>query len=203
MNPRRERTLLFAATLILLSALGVAPKTDRFTWILENLPVFLVLPFLVATRERFPLSMFATRLLFLHAVVLMVGGHWSYAEVPAGHWVRDHFALARNPYDRLGHFVQGFVPAIVVRELLVRLGRIPRGKLLAFLSISVCLAFSASYELFEWLAALASGAAADAFLGTQGDPWDTQWDMFLCLVGATLATGLLSRAHDRSLEAFE
>ncbi len=203
MKPHSERNLLFAATLLLLVAFGIAPKTDRLTWFLENLPILLLLPLLVATRERFPLSPLATRLLFLHAVILMIGGHWSYAEVPAGFWARDALHLARNPYDRLGHFVQGFVPAVVVRELLLRLGAIPRGKLLAFLSIALCLAFSASYELFEWFAACATGAAAEAFLGTQGDAWDTQWDMFLCLVGATLATGLLSRVHDRSLEAIE
>ena len=129
----------------------------------------------------------------------MIGGHYTYAQVPLGFWVQDLFHLGRNHYDRLGHFAQGFVPAMLVREILIRRSPLGPGKWLFFLVVCVCLAFSAFYELIEWWTAVMMGQAADAFLGTQGDPWDTQWDMFLALVGAVTAQLLLARTHDRAL----
>jgi putative membrane protein len=182
----------------MLALSGVRPH-DRFTWVLEVAPILIGVPVLVGLRRRFPLTALAYRLLFLHAVVLMVGGHYTYAEVPLGYWVRDALGLARNHYDRLGHFAQGFVPALVAREVLTRRLAL-RGRWRLFLVTCVCLAISATYELVEWWTALATGEAATAFLGTQGDPWDTQWDMFLALVGALTAQAVLFRAHDRQLE---
>jgi len=177
---------------------GIAPK-DRLTWWLEVAPVLIGLPIVLATRRRFPLTPLLYVLLVLHAVILLVGGHYTYAEVPLGFWVQEALGLARNHYDRLGHFAQGFVPAILVREFLVRRSPIRSGGSLFFLVTCVCLAFSAFYELIEWWTALVSGEAAAAFLGTQGDVWDTQWDMLLALVGAVSAQLILGRIHDRQL----
>jgi putative membrane protein len=186
---------------IVLAALvvsGIGPA-DRATWLLEVSPVLIGVPLLVATRRRFPLSRLLLWLLAAHALILIVGGHYTYAKVPLGFWVQKTFGFARNHYDRLGHLAQGFVPAILAREVLLRLSPLRRGGWLFFLVTCVCLAFSAFYELLEWWTALAAGAAAIAFLGTQGDIWDTQWDMFLALVGALSAQLTLARAHDRSL----
>jgi len=158
-------------------------------------------PLLVATFSAFRLSPLLYRLLFLHAVILVVGGHYTYARVPVGFWVQDLLDLSRNHYDRIGHFAQGFIPAIIAREILMRLSPLRRGKWLFFLVICVCLAFSAFYELIEWWAALIGGDSAESFLGTQGDVWDTQWDMLLALLGAISAQFLLGRAHDRSMAA--
>lgn len=169
------------------------------TWVLEVAPIFIGVPILVATAKRFPLTPLAYRLLFLHALILMLGGHYTYARVPLGFWMQDALHLGRNHYDRLGHFAQGFVPAIVAREVLIRRSPLRSGKWLFFLVVCVCLAVSATYELVEWLAAILGGSSADAFLGTQGDVWDTQWDMFMALVGALSALLLLSREHDREL----
>jgi putative membrane protein len=154
----------------------------------------------MATRRRFPLTPLAYRLIFVHALILMLGGRYTYAEVPLGFWVRDALGLARNHYDRLGHFAQGFVPAIVAREILVRKSPLRRDGWLFFLVACVCLSVSAIYELVEWWTAVATGEAATAFLGTQGDPWDTQWDMFLALLGALTAQLTLARVHDRQLD---
>jgi len=172
---------------------------DRFTWFLEVAPVLIGAPILLGTYARFPLTPLLYTLLAIHAAVLIVGGHYTYAKVPLGFWAQDAFGLARNHYDRIGHFAQGFVPAILARELLLRLTPLQVGKWLFFLVLSVSLAFSAFYELIEWWVAAATGSAAEAFLGTQGDPWDTQWDMFLALIGATIAQLLLTRLHDRQL----
>lgn len=188
-------------TLLALLALvisGIHPH-DRTTWWLEVFPVVLGLPLLIATRRRFPLTPLLYVLLFVHALILMLGGHYTYARVPLGFWVQDLFDLGRNHYDRLGHFAQGFVPAILAREILLRRTPLRPGGWLFFLVCSVCLAFSACYEFFEWWSAVIGGSAADAFLGTQGDVWDTQWDMFLALVGAVAAQLLLARLHDRQL----
>jgi putative membrane protein len=163
--------------------------------------VLIGLPLVLATRRRFPLTPLLYLLLAVHAVILMVGGKYTYAEVPAGFWVRDWLGLARNHYDRLGHFAQGFVPAILAREILWRRSPLRRSRWLGFVVVSVCLAFSAFYELIEWWTAAATGEAAEAFLGTRGDPWDTQWDMFLALLGALSSLALLSRTHDRQLES--
>ena len=194
----REPFGLLAAAAVLLAWSAVRPH-DYFTWLLEVAPILIGVPVLVATYRRFPLTPLLNRLVFVHAVILMVGGHYTYAEVPFGFWMRDAFGFARNHYDRIGHFAQGFVPAILAREILVRRGVVRPGGWLFFIVTCVCLAFSAFYELVEWWTAVLTGSAATAFLGTQGDPWDTQWDMFLALVGALTSQLLLGRAHDRQL----
>jgi len=199
---RREPAILLIATIVALVVSRVG-ALEPGTWVLEVFPIFLALPVLIATSRRFPLTPLVYRLLFVHALILMVGGHYTYAKVPLGFWVQDALGLARNHYDRLGHLAQGFVPAIVAREVLLRRSPLQRGKWLAFLVVCICLAISASYELIEWLAAVLGGSAADAFLGTQGDVWDTQWDMFMALVGAIAALLLLSRVHDRQLERLD
>jgi len=189
---------LLGIDLVALFISGIGPH-DRFTWFLEVAPFLIVVPILIATWKRFPLTKLLYALIAVHAIVLMVGGHYTYALVPLGEWMKQAFHLARNDYDRIGHFAQGFIPAIAVREVLLRTSPLKRGKWLSFLSVCVCLAGSACYEFFEWWTSVATGTAATAFLGTQGDPWDTQSDMFACLVGATLAVILLSRLHDRAL----
>ncbi|MFC9398595.1 DUF2238 domain-containing protein [Streptomyces sp. NPDC057027] len=194
---RLPAVLALAVTVALtVSALGAADPT---TWALETVWVMLGLPLVILLRKRFPLSGLLCVLLAAHATVLIVGGHYTYAEVPAGDWVRDWFGLERNPYDRFGHLMQGFVPAILVRELLVRTSPLRGSRWLAPLTVCACLAFSAVFEMLEWLAAVTGGQAADAFLATQGDVWDTQWDMFCALIGATCSLLLLSRLHDRAL----
>ncbi|MBM4335361.1 MAG: DUF2238 domain-containing protein [Deltaproteobacteria bacterium] len=177
---------------------GIGP-TDRATWWLEVSPVLIGAPLLIATWRRAPPSRLLAWLLGAHALILILGGHYTYAMVPPGFWVQDALGLARNHYDRLGHLAQGFVPAILAREVLLRCSVLERGGWQFFLVTCVVLAFSAFYELLEWWTALVAGSAATAFLGTQGDVWDTQWDMFLALVGALAAQLLLARAHDRSL----
>ena len=172
---------------------------DYPTWWLEVSPALLGLGVLAVTRRSFPLTPLTYWLILFHAVILMVGGHYTYAEVPAGDWLRDLAGGERNNYDKLGHFVQGFVPAIIAREILIRKRVVTRGGWLGFLVVCICLALSAFYELLEWWVALFSEEAAEAFLGTQGYEWDTQSDMFLALIGATLAVLLLSRFHDRQL----
>jgi putative membrane protein len=196
-SPRVLLGVLLAVVLAGLVLSGIGPA-DRVTWLLEVFPVLVGVPLLAATYRRFPLTPLLYLLLALHAVVLMVGGHWTYADVPLGEWVRD-WTGGRNQYDKVGHFVQGFVPAILAREILVRLSPVPRGPWLSLFVVSVCLAFSAVYEMLEWWAAVLGGSGADAFLGTQGYEFDTQSDMFLALVGAVAALALLGRAHDRAL----
>ena len=166
---------------------------------MEVAPVMIGAPILIATHKIFPLTTIVYRLIFIYAIILMIGGHYSYARVPAGFWVPELFELSRNHFDRLGHFAQGFVPAILAREILLRAAPLVPGKWLFFLVCCVCLAFSASYQFIEWWAAPIGGGAADAFLATQGDIWDTQWDMFLALTGASVAQLALARVHDRSL----
>ena len=198
MGPMTENRVLFALALLALVVSGIAP-TDRATWLLEVLPVIVAGPVLAGTHRRFPLTSLAYRLIFIHALILILGGHYTYAQVPLGDWARDAFGLARNHYDRLGHLAQGFIPAIVVREVFLRLTPLRPGGWTFVIVSAVCLGISAFYELIEWWVAVAAGQAADAFLGTQGDPWDTQWDMFLALVGAVAAQIIFSRAHDRAL----
>ena len=191
--------MLLVVGLAVLAWSAVRPH-DYFTWFMEVAPILIGVPILVATYRRFPLTPLLYRLIFVHAVILMVGGHYTYAEVPLGFWMQRAFGLARNHYDRIGHFAQGFVPAILAREILLRRGVVARRGWLFFLATCVCLAFSAFYELVEWWTAELTGSAATAFLGTQGDPWDTQWDMFLALLGALLSPLLLGRVHDRQLD---
>ena len=188
-------TVLWAAGLL---ASGWAPH-DRATWWMEVAPALVALPVLWAGGRRFGLTRLALLLIAVHGLVLMLGGAYSYARVPIGFAVQDWLGLSRNPYDRFGHFMQGFVPAIVLRELLVRLGGLRGRLLLPALVLACCLAVSASYELIEFAAAMALGQGADQFLGTQGDPWDTQWDMLMCLAGAGAALLALTRVHDRQL----
>jgi putative membrane protein len=195
-----EPFILLVVGLGLLALSGWQPR-DRFTWVLEVAPVLLGVPVLILTFSRFRLTALVYRLLFLHATILMLGGHYTYAEVPLGYWIKDAFGFARNHYDRLGHLAQGFVPAMLTREVLLRCSPLGPGKWLFLVVTCVCLAISAGYELIEWGTAVATGEAAHAFLGTQGDPWDTQWDMFLALVGAIMAQLTLSRLHDRQLAA--
>jgi putative membrane protein len=193
-----EPLILLALAVLALVVSGFGP-TDRMTWWLEVLPVLIAIPLLLATWRVFPLTPLLYRLIFLHALILMLGGHYTYAQVPLGFWVQDALDLSRNHYDRLGHVAQGFEPAILAREILLRCSPLKRGGWLFLFVTSVCLAFSAFFEMFEWWVSLASGAAGDAFLATQGDPWDTQWDMFLALIGAIAAQLLLARLHDRQL----
>jgi putative membrane protein len=172
---------------------------DYPTWWLEVLPALAALLVLVMTRKRFPLTPLLYLLILLHCIILMVGGHYTYAEVPLGDWVRDWTGGERNNYDKLGHLAQGFVPAMVARELLLRLKVVARKSWLGFLVLCICLAISAFYELLEWWVALLSSEAAESFLGTQGYVWDTQSDMFWAMVGALAALVFLSRLHDRQL----
>lgn len=196
---RRLHLALLAIVAAVFAWSAITPK-DRFTWFLEVAPVLIALPILYLSYDRFRLSNLAYVLIAIHAVILMVGGHYTYAEVPLFDWIREAFGFARNHYDRLGHFAQGFVPAILAREILLRRSPLERGRWLFFLVISVCLAISAAYELIEWIAAAASGEAADAFLGSQGDVWDTQKDMALALIGAITAMVTCRRLHDRSMK---
>jgi putative membrane protein len=196
----RELLFLLGATVLALLVSGLQPY-DRLTWFLEVLPVLIAIPLLALTRPAFALTRLVYWLIFLHALVLIVGGHYTYARVPLGFWVQEALDLARNHYDRFGHLMQGFAPAIIVREVLLRRSPLVRGKWLFFLVLCVCAFISVVYEFTEWLAALVSAEAADSFLGTQGDNWDTQWDLFLALCGATVSQLLLARLHDRQLRA--
>ncbi|MFD8808781.1 DUF2238 domain-containing protein [Streptomyces sp. NPDC059597] len=200
---RRVPPLLFAGVATLGLAVSAIGVHDRTTWFLETFWVFIGLPLVVLTWRRFPLTGLLCGLLAAHTLVLAAGGHYTYAEVPAGDWVRDTFGLSRNPYDRFGHLMQGFVPAILVRELLSRTSPLRGSRWLTPLTVCACLAFSACFELLEWAAAEIGGHGADAFLATQGDVWDTQWDMFCALIGAVVSLLLLSRVHDRQLGALE
>lgn len=172
---------------------------DYFIWFLEVFPVIIALPILVFTYKKFPLTPLLYLLILLHAIILMVGGHYTYAEVPMFNWLRDTFDLSRNYYDRVGHFAQGFVPAMIAREILLRKNIVKKSGWLFFVVCCICLAISACYEIIEWWVAVVSGEGADAFLGAQGDIWDTQWDMLIALIGAILAQILLSNSHDKQL----
>jgi putative membrane protein len=172
---------------------------DSFTWILEVFPAVIGIGLLIVTYRRFRLTNLLYVLIFVHSLILMLGGHYSYARVPLGFWMEGMFGFTRNNYDRIGHFAQGFVPAMIARELFLRHRVVRRGPWMATVIILICLGISAMYELLEWRTSLLSGSAADAFLGTQGDPWDTQEDMFMAGVGASIALLLLSRVHDIAL----
>ena len=200
-----RRLTWFVVLLFPILAWSAVRPHDYFTWFLEVLPVLIGMPLAFVVRRRFPLSTLLLVLLWWHSVILILGGHYTYAQVPLGNWAMQWFGWTRNNYDKLGHLAQGFVPAILAREILIRTsplgGRHPAqpSRWLGFLVVSVCLAFSAFYELIEWWVAVASGAAADDFLGTQGYAWDTQSDMACALAGALAALLLLSRWHDRSM----
>jgi putative membrane protein len=203
MTPRETLDAALATTVLAaLIVSGLAPY-DRLTWLMEVLPAMIALPLIAATRKSYPLTTLLTVLIALHCLVLIGGGAYTYARVPVGFWLQDLLGTARNPYDKIGHLMQGFVPALIAREILLR-GDCVRGRWMAgFLCICVALAISAAYELIEWAAAVALGQGADEFLGTQGDVWDTQSDMFMALIGATAAIALLARWHDRQLAKFK
>jgi putative membrane protein len=179
---------------------GIKPLDTRLTWVLETLPVMMALPVLLLTYKRFPLTSLAYTLIAIHAMILMLGAHYSYAKVPLGFWMQEWFGWTRNNYDKIGHFMQGFGPAIYTREIVSRTSPLRRGKWLGFMAIAVPLAFSAIYEIFEWLASLSDPTDTEAFLGTQGYIWDTQSDMFLCLIGSMAALILLTKLHNNYLE---
>lgn len=204
MRPEQKPYLLalllgFAAVL----TWSVIHPHDYFTWGLEIFPAITALAALALTYRRFQFTTLIYVLIFLHACILFVGGHYTYAAVPPFNWLRDHFHLARNDFDRVGHFAQGFVPALVAREVLLRNKVVLKRGWLVFIVLSICLAISAAYELLEWRVSVASGAAADSFLGTQGDPWDTQEDMATALVGALAALLLFPKWHDRLIAQLE
>lgn len=196
-SPRYPLALL-AATIVLLALSAYRPY-EMATWWMEVAPVFVAIPILLATHRRFPLTPLVYTLIFVHACILILGGHYTYARVPLGFWVQDLFGFARNHYDRFGHLAQGFIPALIAREILLRRTPLAGGGWLFFIVCCICLAISACYEFIEWWAALIGGAGATEFLGTQGDVWDTQWDMLMALIGAIAAQLLLSRLHDRQL----
>ncbi|WP_409495858.1 DUF2238 domain-containing protein [Amycolatopsis sp. cmx-11-12] len=197
---RTEGILLAGVVLAVLAATGIQARSPG-TWLLEVVWVLIGLPLVVALRTRFPLTRLLCWLLVLHAIVLCYGGQYTYAETPAGEWVQHWLGTQRNNYDRFAHVIQGFVPAIAVREVLLRRTPLRPGGWVAFLTVCVCLAIAASFEFVEWFSALAAGSGADDFLATQGDVWDTQWDMVLCLCGAVLSLLIWRRVHDRQLTA--
>ena len=198
MKSLNEPMILLLSGIILLSITAIHPH-DYPTWWMEVAPIFIAVPILIATYKNYALTPLLYRLLFLHALILMVGGHYTYAEVPLGYWMQDWFGFARNNYDKIGHLAQGFIPAMLFRELLLRSSPLKQGKLLFTLVTASCLAVSAVYELIEWGAAEAMGQGADAFLGTQGYAWDTQSDMLMALIGAIVAQVLLGKMQDRQL----
>ncbi len=191
-----------ACLIILLAALilsGIGPH-DRFTWWLEIAPILIVVPLLIATYSRFPLTHLIYGLIVIHAIILAVGGHYTYAKVPLFDTIRDYFGHDRNSYDKVGHFAQGFIPALVIRELLLRTSPLKAGKWLFAIIVFACFGISAVYEILEWAAAFTSGEDANDFLGTQGDTWDTQKDMLLAGIGAVVGLLTLSRFHDKALK---
>ncbi len=200
-----QKTALLIAAAALLMALIVSAidPYDRLTWLMEVMPALIALPVLAFTYRRFPLTNLLYFLIFIHALILIGGGTYTYARVPLGNWVQDAFSLARNPYDKLGHLWQGLVPALVAKEIFVRGNYVSGKKMIAFLAICVAMAISAWYEVIEWWAALVMGKGADEFLGTQGDQWDTPSDMWLAFIGAALAVVLLARLHDRQLDSLK
>jgi putative membrane protein len=200
--PNHFRVPLALAALVAVAlAISAIGPTDRLTWWLEVAPVLIAAPLLFATARRFPFTHLVYILIAVHALILILGGHYTYAKVPLGYWLQDLLDFSRNPYDRIGHFAQGFVPAMIAREILLRMTPLRRGGLF-FIVCAISLAISACYEFIEWWAAILGGGSAEAFLGMQGDVWDTQWDMFLALCGAITAQLLLARAHDRALARF-
>lgn len=198
MIARHDETVILGIWSAALALSAIAPN-DTVTWFLEVAPVLIAAPLIWATRRRFPLSRILLWCACVHGLILILGGHYTYAEVPLGFWLQDVFDFSRNPYDRIGHLAQGFVPALLTREVLIRRTPLLPGRMLFFMACCVPLAFSAFYELIEWWAAVIMDQGAEAFLGTQGDVWDTQWDMFMALTGAVAAQLLFARLQDRQL----
>ncbi len=199
MSSKMYPLILLIIVLVFGAWSAIHPLDTRLTWVLETLPVMMALPVLLLTYKRFPLTSLTYTLIAIHAMILMVGAHYSYAKVPLGFWMGDWFGWTRNNYDKIGHFMQGFGPTLYTREIISRTSPLKRGKWLGFVSIAVPLAFSAVYEIIEWLASLSNPTDTEAFLGTQGYIWDTQSDMFLCLVGSIVALLLLTKLHNKYL----
>ena len=202
MSNRTYKCILLLIFFIFFTWSAINPR-DYFTWFLEVVPAIIGLVILVVVSKKFELTRMLYFLLLIEAIILIIGGHYTYAEMPLFNWLKDVLDLDRNYYDRLGHLAQGFVPAIIAREVLIRKHVLQPGMWLYFIIICICLAFSAFYEFIEWWVAVVSGTAAEAFLGTQGDVWDTQWDMFMAFIGANLGLILLSRLHDKYLANFK
>ena len=200
MPSRRYHVILLIIVMLFWAWSAIMPHDTYLTWFLETLPFMIALPIMLVTYKRFPLSNLTYTLIAVHAMILMLGAHYSYAKVPLGFWMEDWFGWTRNNYDKIGHFMQGFGPAIYTREIIARTSPIRRGKWLGFMSVAVPMAFSALYEIFEWLASLFNPNDTEAFLGTQGYIYDTQSDMFLCLVGSIAALVLLTRLHNKCLD---
>jgi putative membrane protein len=197
-RPSKYEVALLVSLVLLLVWSGIQPH-DRFTWILEVFPIFLGVPALILLYPKLRLTPLVYTLIWIHSLILMLGGHYTYAQVPLGFWMEDWFSFSRNHYDRIGHLAQGFIPAMLAREIFIRRSPLRGSRWLPFLVVCFCLAFSAFYELIEFWTALATGSAATDFLGTQGDPWDTQWDMMLALIGSIVSLLLLSRWQDRQI----
>lgn len=196
---RKSHMIVFLTAVAAILAVSCVLARDRGTWVLEVFPAFIGVPILVLTFKRFPLTRLLYALFVVHVIIIAVGGIYTYAEVPLGYWMKDWFGLARNHYDRIGHFAQGFIPALVVREILIRTSPLRPGKWLGFLTICVCLSVSAFYEFVEWWVTVWKGSSAEAFLGSQGDVWDAQWDMFMALIGATVSVLVMAKIHNRFL----
>ncbi len=203
MKSAKSHSKTLPLVLLILVILGMLVSAvrphDYFTWFLEVAPILMGMPILILTFHRFRLTNLLYVLIAIHCLILMTGAHYTYAEVPLGFWMKDIFHFSRNHYDRIGHIAQGFIPAILAREILLRTSPLHRGKWLFVIVVSMCLAFSAFYEMIEWWVAISSGESANDFLGTQGDVWDTQWDMFLAMIGAFSSLLLLSKLHDKEL----
>jgi putative membrane protein len=202
-SSKKYPLVLLAIVLVFWVWSAINPHDTYLTWFLETFPFMITLPVMLLTYKRFPLTSLTYTLIAVHAMILMLGGHYSYAKVPLGFWMEDWFGWTRNNYDKIGHLMQGFGPFIYVREIIARTSPLKRGKWLGFISIAVPLAFSALYEIIEWLASLSNPTDTEAFLGTQGYIWDTQTDMFLCLVGSILALILLTKLHNRCLSRID
>lgn len=199
MQAKSNFFLLLLTLLSLVFVWSAIAPLQRLTWWLEIAPILIALPILFFTHKHYEFTQLAYVLMLLHAIILLIGGHYTYAEVPLFNWLRDTFDLSRNYYDRVGHFAQGFVPAIITREVLLRKSPLVQGRWLFFITCAICLSISAIYELVEWWTAVYEGGAAEAFLGTQGDVWDTQWDMFTALIGSIAAQILLAKMHDKQM----
>lgn len=199
LTSNKEKVVWLSLVSIALLVSAIEPVADRLTWFMETVPVMIAIPILLITHRQFPLTIISVRAISLFAFILIVGGYYTYAENPLFEWIQQTFDLARNHYDRLGHFIQGVVPALLSREILLRTSPLQRGKWLFFIVCSISLAISACYEFVEWAAAVINAQAAEAFLGTQGDNWDTQWDMFLALNGSLFAQWFFARIQDRQL----
>ncbi len=202
MQKSQTYPVLFTCSSLLVLLLSFIFSFDRYTWVLEVFPIILGIPILFFTYKRFPLTNLVYCLIFIHFIILAIGGIFTYAEVPLGYWMQDWFGFSRNNYDKIGHFAQGFIPAILTREIILRTSPLKPGKWLNFIVVSICLAISAFYELIEWWAAASQGASAEAFLGTQGDIWDAQSDMLFALIGAIVALLVLSKYHNKQLRKY-